>query len=120
MINTLSRKFSFSSAHFMRGFEGKCSKMHGHNYNGVITLKGKVNEHGYIFCSNLLKEFISQIEEVYDHSILNNLDEYQQINPSMENIAIDIYKKLKTVIPLELRVDIHETDKNSATCGDFI
>ena len=31
----------FSAAHMLRGYNGDCSKMHGHNYGVVAVLRAK-------------------------------------------------------------------------------
>lgn len=35
----LKSEFSFDSAHFLYGYEGKCSNIHGHRWKVEVTVK---------------------------------------------------------------------------------
>lgn len=90
---------NFDSAHFLRGYQGKCENIHGHRYAVIVRLKAaKLNEIGLAFDFTEVKTHLREIIAGLDHTLLNDLPAFQQINPSAENIASTIYWELKTRI----------------------
>ena len=60
----------------------------------------------------------SEIEEAFDHKNLNiEVEEFKNLNPTVENIAVVIYNKLRAKIrtSLELGVTLYETPRNYVT-----
>jgi 6-pyruvoyltetrahydropterin/6-carboxytetrahydropterin synthase len=95
----LSVKKHFEAAHFLRGYKGKCENLHGHRYEVALKIKtGELDECGMGADFSLLKTRLNEVLQSYDHTCLNDLTPFDNINPSAENIAKDIYDKLKTVI----------------------
>lgn len=98
---------------------GKCNNpnYHGHNYELVVQVTGEVNpETGYVvdmkILSSLIKEFVL---DRFDHRNLNlDVEEFQHLNPSAENIAIVIYDILRNKIDagLALKIRLYETERN--------
>ncbi len=88
-------KSHFSAAHSLRGYPGDCSKIHGHNW--IIEV--------YVRCSKLdavgigidfrdVKTAAADVLSGLDHCDLNELPAFRQDNPTSENIARYIYRKL--------------------------
>ena len=47
---------TFSAAHQLKGYDGDCRNMHGHNYNVTVTVvSDKLNEIGIALDFKLLK-----------------------------------------------------------------
>ncbi len=123
------RKEHFNAAHRLHNPEwteeensrvfGKCNNpnYHGHNYDLIVGLIGEVDaKTGYVFDLKILSDIIkAQVLDKFDHKNLN-LDtvEFQDLNPSAENIAMVIYDLLREHIPaeLELKIKLYETDRN--------
>jgi 6-pyruvoyltetrahydropterin/6-carboxytetrahydropterin synthase len=85
----------FESAHFLRGYQGKCENVHGHRYGVVIRMKAdKLNDIGLAYDFTDVKQHLRTILGRYDHALLNNLPPFDKINPSAENIATTIYNEL--------------------------
>ena len=85
----------FESAHFLRGYQGKCENVHGHRYGVVIRIKSdKLNDIGLAYDFTDVKQHLKVILGRYDHALLNNLPPFDKINPSAENIATTIYNEL--------------------------
>jgi 6-pyruvoyltetrahydropterin/6-carboxytetrahydropterin synthase len=120
-----SEKFEFSAGHKLwneefseeRNFElfGKCANPagHGHNYTIEITVKGPSERSG---CG--AGEFEKTIEEEFirlvDHKNLNtDVPGFENINPTVENIAVFAWNKLAGRFgDRQLHcVTIRETDK---------
>lgn len=118
----------FAAAHFLRDYNGKCERLHGHNYKVYVHVKGSVlNEGGMLLDFSKLKDALKQVTGKIDHTNLNDIQWFDQ-NPSAERIAFYIYSELLEILP-ELKktdgkqpwlyaVDVFETDTNRAryTC----
>ncbi len=111
---------SFSSAHFLSGYMGKCENLHGHNWKVKVTVKGtKLNSVGILMDFKDLKSILNKIIQKLDHKNLNDLDYFRQLNPSSENIAKFIYQELrqKLIDFKEVQVSsvqVWEQEKSSA------
>jgi 6-pyruvoyltetrahydropterin/6-carboxytetrahydropterin synthase len=67
----------------------------------------------------VLKDIIrEEVEESFDHKNLNvEVEEFKNLNPTAENIAIVIYNKIKPRLDslLDLEVVLYETPRNFVT-----
>jgi 6-pyruvoyltetrahydropterin/6-carboxytetrahydropterin synthase len=123
------RKAHFNSAHRLhnpalsdeRNVElfGLCNNpsFHGHNYMLEVRVKGDVNpETGYVMDTKILKEVIkTEVQDKYDHRNLNlDTEDFRNLNPTAENIAIVIWHSLRRRIDqkLELSLRLYETENN--------
>ncbi|MGA8265327.1 MAG: 6-carboxytetrahydropterin synthase [Ignavibacteriaceae bacterium] len=98
---------------------GKCSNpnWHGHNYILEVVVAGEINpETGYLIDLKDLKEIINEyVIEKVDHKNLNlEVDFMKGIQPSAENITIQIWKQLEKKIPSGklYSVKLYETENN--------
>ncbi len=108
---------NFSSAHNLRGYKGKCESLHGHNWRVEIIVKSDGLDHlGMVLDFKYLKQKLNTVLEEMDHKYLNKLSYFKKINPTSENIAEYIYKKLKKKIPLLNCVTVWE---NSTSCATY-
>ena len=95
----------FASAHQLRGYQGDCERLHGHNWKvQVYVLAEKLNELDIGIDFHALKEMTKEVLAPLDHSFLNEIFPFTEKNPSSENIAKWIYDSLKKKINDE---DIH-------------
>jgi 6-pyruvoyltetrahydropterin/6-carboxytetrahydropterin synthase len=86
----------FDAAHFLRNYRGKCENLHGHRYVVRATVKAaKLDDNGLAYDFTALKQALGAIIARFDHTNLNDIAPFDKINPSAENIATTIYKKLK-------------------------
>lgn len=125
----LIRREHFNAAHRLHNPEwsdemnlkifGKCNNpnYHGHNYVLEVKVIGEVNpQTGYVMDTKILSDIIKrEVTERYDHKNLNlDIPEFKSLNPTAENIAAEIYKRLRGEIPeeLELKVRLYETERN--------
>ena len=89
----------FSSAHFLRGYKGKCESLHGHNWKVVVLVSSKeLKSDGMVIDFSQLKKITNAALVELDHKNLNDLEYFKEYNPSSENIAKYIYIKLKQEI----------------------
>ena len=82
---------------------GSCNNpnYHGHNYNLTVKVKGEVDaETGYVMDMKVLKDIVKEhIEDRYDHKNLYlDVEDFADMNPSAENIAIKIWNLLRVQI----------------------
>ncbi|MDD5120617.1 MAG: 6-carboxytetrahydropterin synthase QueD [Candidatus Omnitrophica bacterium] len=107
---------AFSSAHNLRGYKGKCEELHGHNWRVQINIKSdRLDKIGMVLDFKLLKNKLSACLEQMDHKYLNKLPYFKKVNPTSENIAAYIYKKLIVQIPLLKSVTVWENNTSCAT-----
>ena len=90
---------------------------HGHNYDLIVQVIGEVDpESGYVIDMKVLSEIIKvEVLDKFDHKNLNlDTEEFKDLNPSAENIAIVIYDKLRSKLKdnLDLRIRLYETERN--------
>ncbi|AIH03886.1 MULTISPECIES: 6-carboxytetrahydropterin synthase QueD [Thermodesulfobacterium] len=112
---------SFSSAHFLRNYEGPCEKLHGHNWKVEVVVEGeRLNELDMLIDFKELKKALKETLKSLDHRLLNDLPYFLEVNPSSERIAQyifqDLKKKLSLYTNLKIKeVTVFETEKACAT-----
>ncbi|MDY6967992.1 MAG: 6-carboxytetrahydropterin synthase QueD [Spirochaetota bacterium] len=112
----------FAAAHQLLGYEGKCEGLHGHNWKVEVCLEGEnLDKIGMLIDFKVLKKMLKDVLEELDHKMLNELEPFQEINPSSELIARYIYKKLDKDITdnVDLKfVSVWESETSRATYYD--
>lgn len=98
---------------------GKCNNpnYHGHNYDLTVQVIGVVDPvTGYVMDTKKLSDLIkAEVLERFDHKNLNlDVPDFQDMNPSAENIAVVIYNRLRTHLDpaLDLKIRLYETERN--------
>ena len=98
---------------------GKCNNKnyHGHNYELIVKLYGPIDpDTGYVYDMKILSDLIKEhVLNKFDHKNLNlDTDEFQNLNPTAENIAVVIWNILRTKIDKkhELIIRLYETERN--------
>jgi 6-pyruvoyltetrahydropterin/6-carboxytetrahydropterin synthase len=91
---------TFSAAHQLRGYKGKCEHLHGHNWKVTITLSAKkLDAAGLAIDFNEVKETLKGVLQELDHTFLNDHPYFQKSNPSSENIARYIHDSARSLFP---------------------
>ena len=107
---------TFSSAHNLRGYKGKCEDLHGHNWVVEIVISSaQLDNIGMVLDFKYLKKKLNVVLDQLDHKYLNKLVFFKKINPTSENMAKYIYHKLKIPIPWLNSVTVWESSASSAT-----
>jgi 6-pyruvoyltetrahydropterin/6-carboxytetrahydropterin synthase len=129
MRSTITRREIFNSAHRLFKPEltdeeniklfGKCAypNYHGHNYELHVTLTGEIDLYtGFVYDIADLKKIINEeVIEPFDHRNLNlDTAEFAALNPTVENICVVIYQKLRPRIDsnYDLKIRVYETIRN--------
>ena len=115
----LTRKAEFSAAHYYwnEGWSaeenarvfGKCANRngHGHNYTLEVTVAGEVDgETGFVVDLKQLKDTMArEVVSAFDHRHLNlEVAEFQRAQPTTENIAVAVWRRLEGKIPGKARL----------------
>jgi len=91
----LTVRSAFEAAHFIDGYAGKCSRLHGHNWIIEAVVRGEeLDNLGMLIDFKILKAELNKVLEELDHRFLNELKIFAEENPTAENLARKIYKKL--------------------------
>lgn len=113
-------KSDFSGAHNLKGYRGKCEKLHGHNW--LIEAKferDNLDDIGIAVDFKVLKRKLKTVLKKLDHTYLNKLTAFKIKNPSAENIARYIYKALQKSIKAKdlsvKSVSVWESNTSRAT-----
>ena len=126
---TVCRKEHFNAAHrlFNPGWPdeknerifGKCNNpnFHGHNYELIVKLSGEPDpDTGYVYDLKKLSDLIRKyVLDKIDHKNLNlDVEEFKNLNPTAENIAVLIYNILREKIDnsLDIKIILYETERN--------
>ena len=98
---------------------GKCNlpHYHGHNYELIVKVTGEPDpQTGFVMDMKVLSDIIrDKVVNRFDHKNLNlDTEEFRNLNPTAENIAIIIHDLLRPSIneSLELKVILYETPRN--------
>lgn len=87
---------AFEAAHFIEGYAGKCARLHGHNWEVTAVVVGEnLDSLGMLMDFRILKAELKKVLEEYDHRFLNELPQFASENPTAENLARQIYGRLK-------------------------
>jgi 6-pyruvoyltetrahydropterin/6-carboxytetrahydropterin synthase len=111
---------SFSAAHRLRDYNGKCEQLHGHNYRIQVAARADLLGSGGMVIDFVdLKKALNEILERVDHKYLNDIVPFDKIEPSAENIARflfdEIAKDLGPQGTLLYSVSVWESDTSRAT-----
>jgi 6-pyruvoyltetrahydropterin/6-carboxytetrahydropterin synthase len=111
----------FSAAHHLRGYAGACASPHGHNWEVEVLVRGsKLDRTGILVDFRRLKQAVQTVFAEIDHCDLNVLSPFKTKNPTSENIACYLLKRLSAALDCARyrvwRVTVCETPGNRASC----
>jgi 6-pyruvoyltetrahydropterin/6-carboxytetrahydropterin synthase len=117
---------SFAAGHFLRNYQGKCEKPHGHNYKVRVTLAGEeLDKAGLLIDFKDLREAMRQVIDRLDHQMINEVAPFTTVNPSAENLARyfygEVHQRLERMSGGRVRiknVTVFETESTTATYSD--
>lgn len=110
---TLSIRDKFQAAHFLKGYKGKCEKVHGHTFQVEVRIEGRTLDGSGISVD--FTEIKSRLASILpDHTLLNDVFDF---NPSAENLARHFYDRLKEFYPVK-DVTVWESEDAAATYSE--
>lgn len=115
------KEFTFDSAHYLPYVpdDHKCKRMHGHTYRVKLVISGRLHPRlGWVIDFADIKAVWKPLEKQLDHHVLNDIPGLE--NPTAENLAIWIWRKVKPGIPHLSRVEVMENPTNGVVYrGEF-
>ncbi|PYG87119.1 6-pyruvoyltetrahydropterin/6-carboxytetrahydropterin synthase [Ruminiclostridium sufflavum DSM 19573] len=134
---TIRVEHSFDSAHFLSGYSGKCSNIHGHRWKVEVEVSSRHllcdgQSRGMVEDFSILKGDLKELVDYFDHSMIIEtgtlkkstleclLDEGFRIievefRPTAENFSCFFYDKMLKKGYQVRRATVYETPSNSAT-----
>ncbi len=111
---TLTKRFTFESAHHLPNHRGKCARPHGHSYTLEVAVRGRLiavagasDEGMVIDLDNIRATVTAQVIERLDHQDLNTI---LAIRTTAENLAHWIWQTLEPAFDGKLyRIRLWET-----------
>ena len=87
---------AFAAAHHLRGYQGQCEALHGHNWKVEVVIRAdRLDNIGLAVDFRELKEATVAVLDQLDHKYLNDLPAFREQNPSSELIAKHIFEQLQ-------------------------
>lgn len=133
---TLQTNASFDSAHFLKGYQGKCSNIHGHRWTIEVTVASDEVEadgqiKGMIVDFKTLKNDLKDLADAFDHKFImeeGSLKEKTKealleedfaivelpFRPTAENLAKYFYDRMEEKEYQVVLVKVYETPNNCA------
>ena len=139
----LKSEIQFDMAHYLSGYNGKCSNIHGHRYRLIAQIGSeKLQKEGQ--CRGMIDDFsnfknaLKNIEKTFDHKlVIENNDEgkllaeklkelpndydiyFVEYRPTAEEMSRDIFNRLKDMgLPI-CEVELFETPNNSCIYSEL-
>lgn len=106
----LKQHFQIESARFLPNLpkDHPCSRMHGHSFKIILTLKGEVDPKlGWVMDYHEITKVMQPILKELDHRVLNEVQGLE--NPTSELLAKWIYDRVIKQIKILTAVNISET-----------
>jgi 6-pyruvoyltetrahydropterin/6-carboxytetrahydropterin synthase len=86
---------SFAAAHNLNNYQGECENLHGHNWRVEVSVTAQeLDKAGLGIDFKILKAETKELLGTLDHKYLNELQQFQGLSPSSENISRFIYYEL--------------------------
>ncbi len=133
---TLKTEAAFDSAHFLYGYNGKCSNLHGHRWVISVeikseTLKASGQLRGMIVDFGDIKHDLKELADEFDHAFIYETDSLKPatisaltnenfrlievpFRPTAENFAKHFYDIIKSKGYDVKSVSVYETPNNCA------
>lgn len=94
-LYTLKVVSDFASAHSLRDYPGECRRLHGHNWKLEVEVSAReLDRLGMAIDFKTVKSLAKKVTDELDHRYLNEIPPFDQINPTAENMAAYIYRRL--------------------------
>lgn len=119
----VTKIFEFEACHHLEGYNGDCSRLHGHSYKLEVTVtnsrkKQLTYKNDMVIDFKDLKNIVkAKVLKDYDHHNLDDIFEDEH-RPTAENMVIDIARRLeeafKGTIVKVVRIKLWETSTSYA------
>lgn len=104
-IYELTIKGHFDAAHSLYDYPGECRHLHGHTWDVEVTVTAReLDGIGIVYDFKRLKQDLNAVLDLYDHKHLNDIEPFDRISPTAENLAKVIFEKLEAVVDESVKV----------------
>jgi 6-pyruvoyltetrahydropterin/6-carboxytetrahydropterin synthase len=115
----VSIRTRFSAAHHLEGYPGSCAAHHGHNWEVEVYIRGEeLDATGILVDFREIKAAVLKALEGVDHADLNRLADFAERNPTSENIARFLFRRVGAALDDDRyhlhRVAVYETPETRA------
>lgn len=132
----LKTKAAFDSAHFLKGYNGKCANIHGHRWEIEAEIAGEKlqaegEKRGMLIDFGDVKSEVRSLAREFDHALIieqkslksSTLEALLQegfrvieipCRPTAENLARLFFERLEKKLPVSC-VTVYETPENRAS-----
>lgn len=97
MVGTYTLRVScgFAAAHQLRGYAGDCNRLHGHNWRVEAEVNAlELDAIGMGLDFREIRSELRLIAKELDHRFLNEIEPFDEVNPTAENIARYFFNEL--------------------------
>jgi 6-pyruvoyltetrahydropterin/6-carboxytetrahydropterin synthase len=104
------KEFTLEAAHRLPNVPAghKCARLHGHSFRVTVAVTGPLGESsGWVMDFADLSAAVRPLIDALDHRYLNEIDGLE--NPTSENLARWIWRRLRPGLPGLSRVGVRET-----------
>lgn len=117
----ISKDFTFSAGHWIRGHAGGCETPHGHNYRVRIHLEAEeLDELGMVIDFADLKAMAGDILGPFDHRMINEVEPFDERNTTAELLSEYVFGEVeKRLEGPRVRVAGVEVWENETSCAIY-
>lgn len=133
----IKSEVQFDTAHYLSGYVGKCSNIHGHRYRLIVKLSSETLQEdgqlrGMVDDFSNFKGILKEIGDTFDHKLVIEDNEegkalakklsdfpndfavyFLPYRPTAEEMSRDIFNRLKSKGLSVCEVELFETPNNS-------
>ena len=102
-------KSQFRASHYHEGALDE--PMHDHTFVYIATLKGKLNNEGFVVDFREVEKFLYELNKSLSFKVLNKIIP----NSTTENVAIFLFNKIKEKYPQICQIQVFEKANYSVT-----
>jgi 6-pyruvoyltetrahydropterin/6-carboxytetrahydropterin synthase len=85
----------FSAAHLLEGHPGRCSRLHGHSWRvEAVFAADEASSDGMVLDFDDARGALEDVVAPFDHRFLNEVGPFDELPPTAENVAGDVFERL--------------------------
>lgn len=118
----ISKDFTISAAHSIRGHTGGCENLHGHNYRVRIHVEAaELDELGMVMDFADLKAMAAEILGPLDHRVINEIPPFDERNTTAELLSEYVFREVESRLAADPRLAVRRVEiwENRDSCAVF-
>lgn len=94
----------FSAAHRLEGHPGRCSRLHGHSWRvQAMFVADEISSGGMLLDFDDAGAALEVVVAPFDHSFLNEVEPFDRVAPTAENVAREVFERLDSRVKDAIR-----------------